>query len=648
MLLGIGVITLLFILIIVQYVFPLANAQNVISWQRTTYPPNSDGIVEIADRDLSLNPMTITTFQTNVYSDSDLSGIRLEMVETAPNSGIFLGNVYFSTNFPSSGNRLHVSEGDTVTAEYVDRTLPPPYLDTQELIFRATAMIASSSSSYTLGNNSVCGYALNGNLMYGSNACPTTGTPTILSEAHAIPQDIITYLEKTDEEYYSLILNYHKCTQCSLDISKLCKYDKNGNEVPSFSDDQKKVLLDLQANYSFDTCPFTEKSSTTLATTTLAQNSLFLPNGYDKWSWPTFMHDSAHTSLSQYAGAQSNSTLWHYNAKNGTSALVLGPNDTIYFGSLGDLVALNGNNTEKFKITIGGIIDPPTIGTDGTLYLENGGTKLFAVQQDGTMKWKFQSNGTVTIPAIDIYDRIYFGSDNFLESLNPDGKLLFKFKTNGTVSMPSVGPDGIIYVGNTDHSFYAVEPSGTLKWKFDAKGITTPASTSPQGTIYFCDSDNYLYALGPDGTLKWTYQSTNNGAPPAIGPDGTLYLTDGSGVIAINPDGTKKWDFHPSDVTIQSVSVDRNGTIYLGSFENYLYAIDSNGSVRWNYKAYGSVGQPVIGSNGTIYFNSGEGIIYALGQPIPEFPLGSALIMTIVVIFGIVFTWFKKLRYSSK
>jgi hypothetical protein len=252
-----------FCIIIGPTLLPLANAQNETSWDRTTYPPNSSGTVEIIDKDLSLNPMTITTFQTSVWSDSDLSGIKLQMVETAPNSGIFLGNVYFSTSSPSSGNRLHVSEGDTVTAEYIDRTLPPPYLATQQLIFRATALIASSSSGYLSANNlsAICGYSLNGHLLYGSNSCPLLGDPTILSQAKQLAPDVIKYLLDTDEEYYSLMLNHYKCTSCSLDVSKLCQYDQNGNLIPSFTVGQEKVLLDLQANFSFNICPFMTKPS---------------------------------------------------------------------------------------------------------------------------------------------------------------------------------------------------------------------------------------------------------------------------------------------------------------------------------------------------------------------------------------------------
>lgn len=239
---------------------PLSNAQNVIRWDRTTYLPNSSGTVEITDKDLSLNPMTITTFQTSVWSDSDLSGIKLEMVETAPNSGIFLGNVYFSTTFPSSGNRLHVSEGDTVTAEYVDRTLPPPYLDTQQLIFRVTALITYNGSSYGSADNlsAICGYSMNRHLLYGANSCPLVGAPTILSQASHLSPDVSQYLLHTDEEYYGLMLTHFQCQQCNVDVSKLCKYDANGSLSTPFSEGQKKVLLDLQANYSFAICPFSK------------------------------------------------------------------------------------------------------------------------------------------------------------------------------------------------------------------------------------------------------------------------------------------------------------------------------------------------------------------------------------------------------
>lgn len=102
------------------------------------------GVLQITDPDMSLHPDTINKFETNIWSDSDSGGIKLTMTETAPGTGIFQGTVYFSTDLSSSGSRLHVSSGDTVTAEYTDTTLPPPNSPSDQLRIIATTTIGSS------------------------------------------------------------------------------------------------------------------------------------------------------------------------------------------------------------------------------------------------------------------------------------------------------------------------------------------------------------------------------------------------------------------------------------------------------------------------------------------------------------------------
>lgn len=122
----------------------------------------------------------------------------------------------------------------------------------------------STSPVFTNNSHTVCVYVLNGHLMYGSNSCKTEGVPTILSQAKGITPDVFAYLVNTDKVLYVVMLSHYRCHECNMDVSKLCSYDYNGNLIPSFSDDQKKVLLDLQANYSFTICSFTEKPSVTL------------------------------------------------------------------------------------------------------------------------------------------------------------------------------------------------------------------------------------------------------------------------------------------------------------------------------------------------------------------------------------------------
>lgn len=115
-----------------------------VKWANASYPINSQGIVEITEPDMNLNPKAIDKFDVNVWSSSDTGGIKLVMTETGPDTGIFDGLVYFTTDLQSSGNRLHVADGDTVTAEYVDRTLPIPFSPSDEQRINATTTIGTA------------------------------------------------------------------------------------------------------------------------------------------------------------------------------------------------------------------------------------------------------------------------------------------------------------------------------------------------------------------------------------------------------------------------------------------------------------------------------------------------------------------------
>ncbi len=54
-----------------------------------------------------------------------------------------------------------------------------------------------------------------------------------------------------------------------------------------------------------------------------------------------------------------------------------------------------------------------------------------------------------------------------------------------------------------------------------------------------------MAAYGQDGTQKWAFPTGNAvRSSPAIGADGTLYVGSGDGnLYAINPDGTQEWAF---------------------------------------------------------------------------------------------------------
>jgi hypothetical protein len=89
-----------------------------VQWLEASYPASGTGVVRVIDPDMNLDPEAVDNFDVDVWSDSDAGGIDLTVTETNEAPGIYEGTVFFTTTDESSGHRLRVAEGDTVTAEY--------------------------------------------------------------------------------------------------------------------------------------------------------------------------------------------------------------------------------------------------------------------------------------------------------------------------------------------------------------------------------------------------------------------------------------------------------------------------------------------------------------------------------------------------
>jgi outer membrane protein assembly factor BamB len=332
--------------------------------------------------------------------------------------------------------------------------------------------------------------------------------------------------------------------------------------------------------------------------------------------WPMFRRDSQHTGISPYSTSNNNgATKWTFatgGAIEGSPAV--GADGTIYFGSHdANLYALNPNGTQKWVFDTGepvrdvhygvmkSIMASPTIASDGTIFIFSSGNYLFAVNPNGTEKWRFFINW------------------------NPD------FWTSS-----AIGIDGTIYIGSAraddnssfESGLYAINPDGTEKWHLpEVSGIPIPPAIGFDGTIYYgagtpsgidgVEDKGKIVAVDPDGTRKWEFETELwVEGPAAIGSDGTIYTGSKEGYLyALNPDGSLKWKYLTGD-GISSTPVVVGDTIYIGSWDTYLYALDDNGNLKWRFKtpeAYeGVTSSPAIGSEGTIFFGTNSGNFYAL------------------------------------
>ncbi|HEX4484663.1 MAG TPA: PQQ-binding-like beta-propeller repeat protein, partial [Terriglobales bacterium] len=227
-------------------------------------------------------------------------------------------------------------------------------------------------------------------------------------------------------------------------------------------------------------------------------------------------------------------------------------------------------------------------------------------------------------------------------------KIKWKFATHGQVISSPAIVSGTAYFGSTDGIFYAVDiATGGLKWKFATHVRITSSPAVNGGTVYFESYDGNFYALNAaDGKLKWKFatagerrfagkhlhgsQPEGESMPdpfdvflssPAVW-DGTVYFGSGDGnVYAIDANGgTLKWKFATGNVVHASPAI-ADGVLFIGSWDSYFYAVDAaSGKEKWRFKTgedtkiYNQVGIQSSAAvvDGMVYFGCRDSNFYAL------------------------------------
>jgi outer membrane protein assembly factor BamB len=116
------------------------------------------------------------------------------------------------------------------------------------------------------------------------------------------------------------------------------------------------------------------------------------------------------------------------------------------------------------------------------------------------------------------------------------------------------------------------------------------------------------------GVVKWRTAlfGTADGGP-AIDKNGTIYI--GSYELnAIYPNGTLKWRY-TTGIIMCTPAIAEDGTIYFGvdHGSTSLIALNPNGTVKWSYPTGGNIdSSPAIGEDGTIYVGSDSKTIHAI------------------------------------
>ena len=166
---------------------------------------------------------------------------------------------------------------------------------------------------------------------------------------------------------------------------------------------------------------------------------------------------------------------------------------------------------------------------------------------------------------------------------------------------------------------------GAVAWSL---GFTDPASPADSADFslnsFAIGSDNTAYiacdygaliARKPSGSI-WKFilpDLDRFTAAPVLADDGTILIGCSNHFIyALNSDGTVKWADSAGGQVWATGAIGADGTAYFQTSNSEVIALRADGTTLWTYPSAGGNSAPVIGVDGTVYAANRNGTVYAI------------------------------------
>jgi len=186
-----------------------------------------------------------------------------------------------------------------------------------------------------------------------------------------------------------------------------------------------------------------------------------------------------------------------------------------------------------------------------------------------------------------------------------------------------------VWLNGTPITPAASKTGGTTTIRYDDPAHPLPPGTTNTVTVSLTQTNGQQ--IGPvdrtyvvtelppgPGQVKWFYAT---GGPvdssPALGADGTVYVGSlDQNVYALDGStGAREWTFATGGWVTSSPAIGSDGTVYVGSHDHNVYALDgATGARKWAFATGDAVywASPALGADGTVYVGSEDHRLYAL------------------------------------
>jgi outer membrane protein assembly factor BamB len=333
--------------------------------------------------------------------------------------------------------------------------------------------------------------------------------------------------------------------------------------------------------------------------------------------------------------------LWRFDTDGGLYSQPVVADGTVYVTSTDQTVyAVDGSSgNEQWRVGTNTELRATPAVTKGLVVIPTNNRLLAVSAANGAGEWKsqkFSNTRSLTVTQSGGSAQIYVVSDgnDQLRRVNAvTGDIVWQValpgRSDGLTNAPAVA-NGHLYdieIGEHVHD-YRTQDHAYLKARSTEDGSEQWTSslghdlhkinnrlTYSEGSIYIGTSKGVGRRFDAEtGEQSWAISSIDSVNTYPVHANSLVYFATNEELVAVDPSiGTKRWSVSLSGKPTSPVYVD--GTLYLGSTDNNMYAYDAEtGEQNWNFSIGSSIKAPPVVTDDIIYVSSTDGSLYALSK----------------------------------